>query len=72
MLLCEKLQKYINRIAVTCLGQMYATRYMRDWNRKNAQKARKMAKDGEETADQVAMLGQVGFKATLKKERYAD
>ena len=34
--LSEKLQKYINRIAATCMGQMYASRYIKDWRRKNA------------------------------------
>lgn len=35
MHLAEKLQKYINRIAATCMTSMYAQKYMREWRRRN-------------------------------------
>ena len=57
---------------MTCLGASYATRHVREWNRKNAQKARKLQKAGDAEAGQALLLGQIGYKATMKKDRYTD
>ena len=72
MHLSEKLQKYINRIAVTCLGEAYALKHMRAWRMKNARNARnKNAADAGLLA-QAELLGQIGFKSTLQKLRYSN
>ena len=70
--LSEKLQKYINRIAVTCMSPLYAARYVRDWKRRNKANAQKLLLDDADLAAQAELLGQIGYKATLQKLRYSD
>ena len=67
MHLSEKLQKYINRIAMTCLGQAYAQKYFREWNRRNARNARNKFMADADLLAQAELLDQIGFKATLQK-----
>ena len=55
--LSEKLQKYINRIAATCLGQQYAQKYVRNWNQKNARKARNVLNADADLLAQAELLG---------------
>ena len=70
--LAKKLEKYINRIAATCMGQQYSHKYIREWERKNRQNAKRLLDEDAELAAQEALLEQVGFKATLSKVRYSD
>lgn len=56
MPLSEKLQKYINRIAVTCLGQQYAQKYVREWNKRNARNARKQFNADADLQAQLDLL----------------
>ena len=72
MQLSEKLQKYINRIAATCMGSLYAARYIRDWNRKCGKKTKRMLDMDADLAAQAELLGQIGFKSTLAKLRYSN
>ena len=40
--LSEKIQKYINRIAVTCMGPVYSSRYQREHRRKTMIKTKRL------------------------------
>ena len=72
MHLSQKLQKYINRVAATCMGTQYAHRYMREYKLRNRKKAGSRFKADAQLAAQAELLGQIGFKATLHKMRYTD
>ena len=50
MHLSEKLQKYINRIALTCMGPAYSTKYARELRRKALLKM-KRKKDANDDED---------------------
>jgi hypothetical protein len=52
--LVEKLQKYMNRVATTCLGGPYAQKYMKELDRKERQNAKQAEKNIEN--EQLALL----------------
>lgn len=38
----EKMQKYINRIACTCMGQQYSHKYRAQWSKRNKKKDKRL------------------------------
>ena len=72
MHLSEKLQKYINRIAATCMTSIYAQRYIREWRRRNKADARRKMIMNADAAAQAEALAASGYSSTLQKVRYSD
>lgn len=68
----EKMQKYINRIACTCMGQQYSHKYRAQWSKRNKKNAKKILDADADLVAQAELLGQIGYSSTLKKLRYAD
>lgn len=63
--LSEKIRKYINRIAVTCMGPMYSTRYLREYRRKAMINSKRLHDLHVDAAAAATLLGQSGYRATL-------
>ena len=68
--LVEKMQKYLNRVATTCLGGPYAQKYMKELDKKEKKNAAQAVQDLEN--EQLALLAaqRLGYPSTLEKVKY--